>query len=205
VIRETAIALAPRVPWPEVLWLYAGVAVDGAAAGCLAWRCRRAARRCLPSRVSAAPGACGCRCPPAASTVCASGPSLSAGRADLARNPRQVSAEPDTAAVSAVRLGLRPGAVGVAGHKLVQHGAVRLRHGRMQQRGRRHYQHPARLGVMVGWVQAQAEVAVRHPARLQDLPERVGAKLCHWACSSYSRSFWLRRAWRSLERALDSI
>jgi hypothetical protein len=32
-------------------------------------------------------GACGCRCPPAASTVQASGPSLSAGCADLARNP----------------------------------------------------------------------------------------------------------------------
>jgi hypothetical protein len=67
-----------------------GVAVDGCAAGCLAWRCRRVRTTLLPSPVSAAPGACGCRCPPAASSVRASGPSLSAGCADLARNPAGV-------------------------------------------------------------------------------------------------------------------
>jgi hypothetical protein len=37
---------------------------------------------------------------------------MSAGCADLARNPRQVSTAPDTAAGSAVCLGVRPGAAG---------------------------------------------------------------------------------------------
>jgi hypothetical protein len=68
-------------------WSDIRVAVDGCAAGCPAWHCRRVCTTLPPSRVSAAPGACGCRCPPAASTVQASGPSLSAGCADLARNP----------------------------------------------------------------------------------------------------------------------
>jgi hypothetical protein len=81
-----------------------GVAVDGCAAGCPAWRCRRVCMTLPPSRVSAAPAPTGCRRPPAASTVQAPGPSLSAGCADLAWNPRQVSVEPDTAAASAVRL-----------------------------------------------------------------------------------------------------
>jgi hypothetical protein len=67
--------------------------------------------------------------------------------------------------------------VGVAGHQLIQHGAVRLRDCRVQQRGRRHHQHLGGFGS--GWVQAQAEVAVRHPAGLQDLAVGVGAELCH--------------------------
>jgi hypothetical protein len=29
-------------------------------------------------------------------------------------------------------------------------------------------------------LEQQAEVAVRHPAGIQDLPEGVGADLCHW-------------------------
>jgi hypothetical protein len=67
-----------------------GVAVDGCAAGCPGWRCRRGRTTLPPSRVSAAPGAGGCRCPQAASAVHASGPSLSAGCADLALNPAGV-------------------------------------------------------------------------------------------------------------------
>jgi hypothetical protein len=60
--------------------------------GVTCWRSASASasapmRHASPSRVSAAPGACGCRCPLAASTVRASGPSLSAGRADLAQDP----------------------------------------------------------------------------------------------------------------------
>jgi hypothetical protein len=35
--------------------------------------------------------------------------------------------------------------IGVAGHKLIQHAAVRLRHGGLQQRGRGDHQHPDRL------------------------------------------------------------
>jgi hypothetical protein len=51
--------------------------------------------------------------------------------------------------------------------------------GSAQQRGRRHPQHPA--GALVaGWVQERAEVAVRHPAGLQNLAVGVGAELCHW-------------------------
>jgi hypothetical protein len=42
--------------------------------------------------------------------------------------------------------------VGVAGQQLIQHGAVRLRHTRMQQRGGGDHQHPGRLGA--GGVQA---------------------------------------------------
>jgi hypothetical protein len=72
--------------------------------------------------------------------------------------------------------------VGVAGHQLIQQRPVRLRDPRMQQRGRRDHQHTGRLGVVVGWVQAQAEVAVRHPAGHQDLAVGVGAELCHWPC-----------------------
>jgi hypothetical protein len=90
-----------------------------------AWRCRRSARRCrrrgCPQR-----RACGCRCPQAASSVRASGPSMSAGCADLART-QQVTAEPDTAAVSAVRLGVRPGAGRTA--------AVHRGHGRSPEQG----------------------------------------------------------------------
>jgi hypothetical protein len=48
-------------------------------AGGPAWRCGRSARGCRPRRCPQRPGACGCRCPQAASTVRASGPSLSAG------------------------------------------------------------------------------------------------------------------------------
>jgi hypothetical protein len=48
----------------------------------------------------------------------------------------------------------------------------------MQQRGGGDHQHPGRLGV-VGRVQAQTEVAVRHPAGHKDLPESIGAELCH--------------------------
>ena len=66
----------------------------------------------------------------------------------------------------------------MASDKPVQHGAVRLRHGRMQQGGRRYHQHTGRLGV-VGRVEAQAEVAVRHPAGHKDLAERIGAKPRH--------------------------
>jgi hypothetical protein len=71
---------------------------------------------------------------------------------------------------------LMGGPVGVAGHKLLQQGAVRLRHDRMQQGGRGDHQHIGRLGV-VGRVEAQAEGAIRHPAGLQDLPVGIGAKL----------------------------
>jgi hypothetical protein len=45
--------------------------------------------------------------------------------------------------------------VGVAGRKLIQHGTVRLRDSRVQQRGRGDHQHTSRL-VVAGWVQAQA-------------------------------------------------
>jgi hypothetical protein len=69
-------------------------------------------------------------------------------------------------------------AVGVAGQQLVQHGAVRLRHDRMQERGRGDHQHPGTLSVL-GRVEQQAEVAVRHPAGLQDLAVDVGAELIH--------------------------
>jgi alkanesulfonate monooxygenase SsuD/methylene tetrahydromethanopterin reductase-like flavin-dependent oxidoreductase (luciferase family) len=58
----------------------------------------------------------------------------------------------------------------------------------VQQRGRRHHQHPA--GVLVaGWVQERAEVAVRHPAGLQNLAVGVGAELCHWPAPAPGR--WL--------------
>ena len=73
------------------------------------------------------------------------------------------------------------------GHKLVQHGAVRLWHGGMQQCGGGDHQYTRRLGV-VGRVNVQAEVAVRHPAGLQDLAVRVGAKLRH---SPYSCCWWM--------------
>jgi hypothetical protein len=63
------------------------VAVYGAGAGCPAGRCHCVRTTLPPSRVSAAPGTAGYRCPPAASAVHASGPSMSAGCADLARNP----------------------------------------------------------------------------------------------------------------------
>jgi hypothetical protein len=68
--------------------------------------------------------------------------------------------------------------VGVAGHKLVQQRAAWLGDAGVQQRGRRHHQHTA--GALVaGWVQEQAEVAVRHPTGHKDLVERIGAKLRH--------------------------
>jgi hypothetical protein len=60
--------------------------------------------------------------------------------------------------------------VGVAGHQLVQHGAVRLRHDWRQQRGRGDHQHTGRLGVMVDRVQVQGEVAVRYPAGRRTSP-----------------------------------
>jgi hypothetical protein len=66
----------------------------------------------------------------------------------------------------------------VARQQLVQHGAVRLRHNRMQQRGGGDHQHTGRPRVVVR-VEAQAEVAVRDPAGLQDLAVRVGAELRH--------------------------
>ena len=66
--------------------------------------------------------------------------------------------------------------VGVAGHKLVQQGAAWLGDAGVQQRGRRHYQHTA--GALVaGWVQEQAEVAVRHPTGHKDLVERSATAL----------------------------
>jgi hypothetical protein len=64
----------------------------------------------------------------------------------------------------------------VAGQQLVQHGAVRLRHDRIQQRGGGDHQHTGRLGAG-GWVQVQAEAAVRHPAGLQALAVGVDAGL----------------------------
>jgi hypothetical protein len=77
------------------------VAVDGCAAGGPAWRCRRVRPALPPSRVAAAPGACGCRCPPAASSVRGSGPSLSAGcpgpGAEPSRCPRNRTPQPPVA------------------------------------------------------------------------------------------------------------
>jgi hypothetical protein len=67
-----------------------GVAVDGSAAGCPAWPCRRVRTTLPPSRVSAAPGTCGLPCPPAASAVHESGPSMSTGGADLPATPAGV-------------------------------------------------------------------------------------------------------------------
>jgi heme-degrading monooxygenase HmoA len=78
-------------------------------------------------------------------------------------------------AFGAPQLAERP--VEVAGHQFLQHGAVRLRHGGMQQRGRDNHQHTGALDV-VG--KAQAEVTVRHPARLQHLAMGVCAELHHW-------------------------
>jgi hypothetical protein len=69
--------------------------------------------------------------------------------------------------------------VGVAGDQLIQHRPVRLRDAGVQQRGWLHHQHTGRL-VVAEWVQAQAEVAVRHPAGLRDLAVGVGAELRHW-------------------------
>jgi hypothetical protein len=69
--------------------------------------------------------------------------------------------------------------LGVAGHQFVQQGAVWLGDAGVQQRGRGHHQHPADV-LVAGWVQHQAEVAVRHPAELQDLAVGVDAELCHW-------------------------
>jgi len=75
--------------------------------------------------------------------------------------------------------------VGVAGHQLIQQRAVRLRHGGMQQRGGGDHQYTEALDVVS---KEQAEVAVRHPARLQDLAEGVGAELRHWP---RSRCWWM--------------
>ena len=72
----------------------------------------------------------------------------------------------------------------MAGHKLVQQGAVRLGDAGVQQRGGRDHQHLGRLG-RAGEVKAQAEVAVRHPAGHQDLAVGVRAELRHWP-----RSWW---------------
>jgi hypothetical protein len=60
-----------------------------------AWSCRGvqrgvaivSARRCHRRECPQRRGAYGCRCPPGGSTVRASGPPMSAGRADLAHNP----------------------------------------------------------------------------------------------------------------------
>jgi hypothetical protein len=78
---------------------------DGCAAGCPAWRCRRVCTTLPPSRVSAAPGTYRL----AVSTSRIHGPSV---RTVAVRRPRrpspepqQMSAELDTAAVSAVRPG----------------------------------------------------------------------------------------------------
>jgi hypothetical protein len=73
--------------------------------------------------------------------------------------------------------------VGVAGHKLVQQGAAWLGDPGVQQRGRRHHQHTA--GALVaGWVQEQAEVAVRHAAGFQGLTVGVSTELPHRPGSS---------------------
>ena len=66
----------------------------------------------------------------------------------------------------------------LTGQQLVQKGAIRLRHHRIQQHRRGHHQHPSRPRA-AGRVQAQAEVAVRHPAGHKDLAERIGAKPRH--------------------------
>jgi hypothetical protein len=64
-----------------------GVAVDGAAAGCPAWPCRRVRTTLPPSQVSAVPADCGLPVSTSRVRGHASGPSMSAGCADLARNP----------------------------------------------------------------------------------------------------------------------
>jgi hypothetical protein len=109
-----------------------GVAVDGAAGGRPAWPCRRL-RTILPRfRVSAASGVCGL--PVSTSRVrCPRVPTVEVRAARRpVPEPEQVSAEPDTAAVSAVRPGLRPGAGRTA--------AIRRGHGR-RMRYRRRRQH----------------------------------------------------------------
>jgi hypothetical protein len=55
----------------------------------------------------------------------------------------------------------------------------------VQQRGGGDHQHASGLGVVDGWVEQQAEVAVRHPAGLQDLAVRVCAELRHRPRSCY--------------------
>jgi hypothetical protein len=65
-------------------------------------------------------------------------------------------------------------AVGVAGQERIQHGAARLQHDWMQQRGRGDHQHTGRVAVV-----GRVEVAVRQPAGLQDLAVGVGAELRH--------------------------
>jgi hypothetical protein len=80
-----------------------------------------------------------------------------------------------------------------AGQQLIQHGAVRLRHNRTQQRSRGDNQHLGSLGVL-GRVKQQAEVAVRRPAGLQDLAVRVGAELRH--CPSPAASEWVAPGYR---------
>jgi hypothetical protein len=86
-------------------------AVDGSAAGCPAWPCRSVGTTLPPSRVSAAPDACG----QLVST--ARPPSTRVRAVDVRRlrrpgpEPQQVSAEPDSAAVPQcrwVRLGAAP-------------------------------------------------------------------------------------------------
>jgi hypothetical protein len=68
----------------------------------------------------------------------------------------------------------------VAGEQLVDQAAGRLGDPRVQQRGRGEDQDGAGLGFAGGsWRQQQAEVTVGDPARLQDLPERIWAKLVH--------------------------
>jgi len=68
----------------------------------------------------------------------------------------------------------------VAGEQLVDQAAGRLGDPRAQQRGRGDDHDGAGLGFAGGsWRQQQAEVAVADPARLQDLPERIRAKLVH--------------------------
>jgi hypothetical protein len=63
----------------------------------------------------------------------------------------------------------------VADHKLIQDHPVRLGDPASAEARRGNHLHPGRLGVVR--VEAQAEVAVRHPAVLQDLAVGVAAKL----------------------------
>jgi hypothetical protein len=124
--------------WPWRCWPMPHLAVPfpaGHPSGSGRFRCRLSSRplpQCprAPAAVAGVHRAGrlrGCGCPQAASAVRASGPSVSAGCADLARNPG-VSAEPDTAAVSAGRPGLRPGAGRTA--------ALRRGHGGSPEQGR---------------------------------------------------------------------
>jgi hypothetical protein len=59
----------------------------------------------------------------------------------------------------------------------------------VQQRGRGDDQDGAGLGLAGGsWGQQQAEVAVGDPARLQELPEHIRAKLVHCPAPAFLAS-----------------